>query len=335
MNNRRTLSSSGFPDVRLRRLRTTAAMRELIQETRLSPSEFIAPIFVEEGIKSPAQVGSMPGISRLPISALGREVEDLLSEGIKAVILFGIPSRKDAHASSAFEEGGIVQKSIAAIRKNFGQKVVIITDVCLCQYTTHGHCGLLAGNRIDNDSSIETLGKVAASHALAGADIVAPSAMMDGQVRAIRSALDMAACKDVAIMGYSAKQASPLYAPFRDAAHSAPEFGDRKTYQMAYSNSREALREIEQDISESADFIMIKPAIPYLDIIYNARQRFDLPICAYSVSGEYALIKAAAQQGWLDEKSVTLEFMTCIKRAGADMIITYQAKKVASYLGSM
>jgi porphobilinogen synthase len=240
--------------------------------------------------------------------------------------------QKDANAKSAFDGDGIVQKSIELLRKQFGSKVAIITDVCLCQYTSHGHCGLVVNKKIDNDNTLDALAKVAVSHAKAGADIVAPSAMMDGQVQALRTGLDNAGFADVAIMGYSAKQASPLYAPFRDAAYSAPEFGDRRTYQMPFSNAREAMREIQTDIAEGVDIIMIKPAIPYLDLVYTARQTTYLPICAYSVSGEYALIKAAAIKGWIDENSVMTEFITSIKRAGANMIITYHAKKMAELL---
>ena len=227
---------------------------------------------------------------------------------------------------------GIVQRSIELLRKQFGEKIAIITDVCLCQYTSDGHCGLVLNKKIDNDKSLDALAKVAVSHAMAGVDIVAPSAMMDGEVQALRKGLDDAEFTDVAIMGYSAKQASPLYAPFRDAAASAPEFGDRRTYQMPFSNAREAMREIETDVAEGVDIIMIKPAIPYLDLIYNARQVTNLPICAYSVSGEYALIKAAAINGWVNENAVMTEFLTSIKRAGANMIITYQAKKMAEIL---
>jgi porphobilinogen synthase len=325
-------SSNAFPNVRLRRLRTTPAVRDLLQETRLSAKDLIAPVFVQEGLKKPEEIGSMPDIQRLPLSRLAGEVGRILDLGINAVILFGLPSRKDAGATPAFDDRGIVQRSIGLVRKQFGNKVAIITDVCLCQYTTHGHCGLVVDKKIDNDRSIDVLAKVAVSHARAGADIVAPSAMMDGQVQAIRKALDAAGFTDVAIMGYSAKQASPLYAPFRDAAHSAPEFGDRRTYQMPFSNAKEAMREIETDIAEGVDIVMIKPAIPYLDLIYKARQATNLPICAYSVSGEYALIKAAAMNGWVDEDAVMTEFLTSIKRAGADMIITYQAKKMAELL---
>jgi porphobilinogen synthase len=325
-------SSNAFPNVRLRRLRTTPAVRNLLQETRLSVNDLIAPVFVQEGLKKPEEIGSMPDIQRLPLSRLAGEVDRILDLGINAVILFGLPSHKDAGATSAFDNNGIVQKSIGLLRKQFGDKVAIITDVCLCQYTTHGHCGLVANKKIDNDRSIDALAKVAVSHARAGADIVAPSAMMDGQVQAIRKGLDAAGFTDVAIMGYSAKQASPLYAPFRDAAHSAPEFGDRRTYQMPFSNPKEAMREIETDIAEGVDIVMIKPAIPYLDLIYKTRQATNLPICAYSVSGEYALVMAAAMNGWIDGDAVMTEFLTSIKRAGADMIITYQAKKMAGLL---
>ncbi len=325
-------NSNVFPNVRLRRLRTTPAVRDLLQETRLSAKDLIAPVFVQEGLKKPEEIGSMPDIQRLPLSRLASEVNRIMNLGITAIILFGLPSRKDAEATPAFDDRGIVQKSVELVRKQFGSKVAIVTDVCLCQYTTHGHCGLVVDKKIDNDRSIGILAKVAVSHARAGADIVAPSAMMDGQVQAIRKGLDAAGFSDVAIMGYSAKQASPLYAPFRDAAHSVPEFGDRRTYQMPFSNSKEAMREIETDVAEGVDIVMIKPAIPYLDLIYKARQATNLPICAFSVSGEYALIKAAAMNGWVDENAVMTEFLTSIKRAGANMIITYQAKKMAELL---
>ena len=325
---------NSFPNVRLRRLRTTSAVRDLLQETRLSSKDLIAPIFVQEGLKKTQEVPSMPDISRMPLSKLVVEVDRILELGISAIILFGLPLQKDANAKSAFNSDGIVQKSVEVLRKHFGNKVAIITDVCLCQYTSHGHCGLVVNKKIDNDKTIEALAKVAVSHARAGADIVAPSAMMDGQVQALRTALDNTGFADVAIMGYSAKQASPLYAPFRDAAYSTPEFGDRLTYQMPFSNAKEAMREIQTDIAEGVDIVMIKPAIPYLDLVYTARQSTYLPICAYSVSGEYALIKAAAMKGWIDENSVMTEFITSIKRAGANMIITYYAKKMAELLNS-
>ncbi len=325
-------SSNAFPNVRLRRLRTTPAVRDLLQETHLSAKNLIAPVFVQEGLKKPEEISSMPDIQRLPLGKLPGEVERISDLGIRAVILFGLPARKDEKAATAFDDKGIVQQSIELMRKQFGSKMAVVTDVCLCQYTTHGHCGLVMNKKIDNDSSIDTLAKVAVSHARAGADIVAPSAMMDGQVQAMRCGLDDAGFTDIAIMGYSAKHASPLYAPFRDVARSAPEFGDRQTYQMPFSNAREAMREVETDIAEGVDIVMIKPAIPYLDLIYRTRQKTSLPICAYSVSGEYALIKAAALNGWIDENAVMTEFLTSIKRAGADMMITYQAKKMAELL---
>lgn len=324
--------SDGFPDVRLRRLRKTQAIRDLFQETRLSAKDLIAPVFVQEGLKKAQAIASMPDIRRLPLAGLAKEVGELSDLGVRSVILFGIPKEKDGRGSSAFDDKGIVQKSVEEVRKHFGDKVVIITDVCLCQYTSHGHCGIVSGKTIDNDKSINTLAKVAVSQACAGSDIVAPSAMMDGQVQAIREGLDAAGFSETAIMSYSSKQASPLFAPFRDAAHSTPEFGDRRSYQMPFANAREAMREIEQDIAEGADAVIIKPAIPNLDLLYQAKKTTNVPVCAYSVSGEYALIKAAAMEGWVDENAVMTEFLTAIKRAGADMIITYQAKKMAELL---
>jgi porphobilinogen synthase len=324
----------GFPIVRLRRLRRTAAIRTLFQETHLSVTDLICPIFVEEGISKPKPIESMPEIQRMPLSSLVSTAEEIRRTGIKAVILFGVPSSKERNAQSAYDERGVVQQSVELLRKHFSETLVIITDVCLCQYTTDGHCGILLNKKIDNDKSARILAKVALSHARAGADIVAPSAMMDGQVAAIRTSLDRNGFGDVAIMGYSAKQASQMYAPFRDASHSKPKFGDRKTYQMPYTNSREALREIQEDISEGVDIVMIKPALPNLDLIYQARKHTNLPVCAYSVSGEYALVKAASQEGWLDEKSIITELLTSIKRAGADMMITYHAMKMAQILNT-
>lgn len=327
-----TYPSPAFPVTRLRRLRKTPAIRDLLQETHLSATDLICPIFVQEGITSPQSVISMPDIQRIPLSSLVNVVEKILKSGIKALILFGIPHLKDRKAQAAYNDDGIVQQSIETIRRHFSDRIVIITDVCLCQYTTEGHCGIMLKKKIDNDESIKILAKVALSHAQAGADIVAPSAMMDGQVAAIRSSLDNTGFSDVAIMGYSAKHASPMYAPFRDAAHSSPLYGDRKAYQMPFTNPREALREIQADINEGVDMVMIKPALPYLDLIYQARKHTNLPICAYSVSGEYALVKAAAGEGWIDEGAVVTELLTSIKRAGADMIITYHAMKMADML---
>ena len=328
----RIYQSPAFPIVRLRRLRKSPAIRDLLQETHLSVTDLISPIFVQEGITTPQSIMSMPAIQRIPLASLVDIVDKIVKSGIKALILFGIPRLKDKNARSAYNDDGIVQQSVEIIRKHFSDKIVIITDVCLCQYTTEGHCGILLRKKIDNDESIKILSKVAVSHAHAGADIVAPSAMMDGQVAAIRTSLDETGFKDVAIMGYSAKHASPMYAPFRDAAHSSPLFGDRKAYQMPFTNPRKALREIQADINEGVDIVMIKPALPYLDLIYQARKYTNLPICAYSVSGEYALVKAASDEGWIDEAAVVTELLTSVKRAGADMIITYHALKMAEIL---
>lgn len=324
----------GFPIVRLRRLRKSAAVRTLFQETHLSVTDLICPIFVEEGISKPRPIESMPEIQRMPLSSLVSTMEEIRKTGIKAVILFGIPSSKERNARSAYDERGIVQQSVELLRKHFSDTIVIITDVCLCQYTTDGHCGIMLNKKIDNDKSIRILAKVALSHARSGADIVAPSAMMDGQVAAIRASLDRNGFGDIAIMGYSAKHASQMYAPFRDASHSRPKFGDRKTYQMPYTNSREALREIQEDISEGVDIVMIKPALTNLDLIYQARKHTNLPVCAFSVSGEYALVKAASQEGWVDEESIITELLTSIKRAGADMMISYHALKMAQILNT-
>jgi porphobilinogen synthase len=274
----------------------------------------------------------MPGIERIPPSEIIDEVQAVLDLGVRAIMLFGIPFYKNKRAGSAFLGHGVVQDSVRVVRKHFGNRVAIITDVCLCQYTTHGHCGIVVKGKVDNDKSVRTLAKVATSHAEAGTDMVAPSAMMDGQVKAIREGLDENGFEDVAIISYSAKHASPLYGPFRDIACSRPQFGDRRTYQMSFTNPREAMHEIEEDMREGADIIMIKPAIPYLDLIYQAKKNTNLPICAYSVSGEYALIKAAADKGLIDEDSAMTESLTSIKRAGADLIITYYAKKMAGLL---
>jgi porphobilinogen synthase len=325
-------SNTAFPTVRLRRLRRSAAIRDLVQEIRISVKDLICPLFVQEGTRKPEVIGSMPEVQRIPLSKTIEEVQAISDLGIRAIILFGIPVHKDDKGSSAFNDNGIIQQSVELIRKHFGNKIAIITDVCLCQYTSNGHCGIILNKKVDNDGSIAILSKIAISHANAGVDIVAPSAMMDGQVKAIREGLDEAGFTDIAIMGYSAKHASTLYAPFRDAADCTPEFGDRRTYQMPFTTIREAMREIEMDVNEGADIIMIKPAIPYLDIIHQAKSSNNIPVAAYSVSGEYALIKAAALQGWVDENAVMKEFLTSIKRAGADMIITYHAKKMASLL---
>jgi len=321
-----------FPNLRLRRLRKTGKIRELLEEVRLSPKDLICPIFVQEDLKSRIQGSSMPGMERLPLADVTTEINTIAELKIPAVMVFGIPSHKDEHGTSAFSQNGIVQKTISEIRKNIGNDIAIMADVCLCQYTSSGHCGLVKGDKIDNDSSLETLAKVAVSQAQAGVDVVSPSAMMDGQVKAIRQGLDDAGFHDVAIMSHSAKHRSSLYSPFKDMAHSAPQFGDRKTYQLPYTNPKEAMREVETDIQEGVDIVMIKPALAYLDLISMTREKFNVPIAAYSVSGEYALVKAAAMAGYIDEKEVTLEILTAIKRAGADMIVTYFSKAAAKTL---
>ncbi len=321
-----------FPKMRLRRLRKTAAIRELFQEIRLSPKDFVMPIFVQEGINKNLEIESMPGIFRYSPDKILEEIDHISTLGIKGIILFGIPLKKDLNGKNSFNDKGIVQETIKSIKKNFGEKLAIITDVCLCQYTSHGHCGIFHGKEINNDKSLDILSKTALSHAVAGADIVAPSAMMDGQVKSIRDILDDNEFKDTLIMGYSAKQASSFFSPFRDAAHSKPEFGNRRSYQMSYHNSREASREIKSDIEEGADVLMIKPAIPNLDLIYAAKQNTLHPIAAYSVSGEYSMIKAAASNNWMDENLAVTESLTAIKRAGANIIISYYAKKMAEIL---
>jgi porphobilinogen synthase len=316
----------------MRRLRKSPALREMLTSVRLNPSDLIYPIFVDENASKPVPVASMPGILRFPVAKIVDEAKQAMDQKIKAVILFGLPSKKEATGSEAYNSCGVIQKATYDLKKQFGDDLVVIGDVCMCEYTDHGHCGLLKGDGVDNDSTLELLGKIAVTQAQAGVDIVAPSAMMDGQVLAIREALDDEGFEDVSIMGYSAKYCSGFYGPFRDAADSAPKFGNRKCYQMNYFSSKEAMREIELDVNEGADFIMVKPALAYLDIISLAKSRFDLPIVAYNVSGEYSMIKAAAQNGWIDEKSVVIEMLTSIKRAGADLLITYFAKEINQWL---
>jgi len=317
---------------RPRRLRGSPAIRRMVRETVLNVDDLIYPIFVRFGSHIREEIPSMPGIYRFTLDELEPEIREVQELGIPAIILFGIPEYKDEKATSAFEENGIVQEAVRLVKK-LASDLFVITDVCMCQYTTFGHCGIVKDGKVLNDESLEILAKIAVSHVKAGADMVAPSAMMDGQVKAIREALDAEGFTDIPIMGYSAKYASAFYGPFRDAAESAPKFGDRSTYQMDPPNWREAMREIELDIEEGADIVMVKPALPYLDIIARARERFDYPIAAYNVSGEYSLVKAAAMQGWIDEKRVTLELLTSIKRAGADLILTYFAKDVARWIG--
>ena len=323
---------SSFPNRRLRRLRNNEKIRELVQETRLSVKDFICPVFVQEDLKNPASIDSMPDLERFPLDKVNDEVGRIVDLGIPAVMLFGLPASKDDLGSSAFDENGIVQKTINEIRKNFGEKIAIMADVCLCQYTKSGHCGIIKDKKIDNDSSIDILSKIAVSQAKAGVDVVSPSAMMDGQVIAIRKGLDDAGFNEVGIMSHSAKHRSSFYTPFRDAAECAPQFGDRKTYQVPYTNAREALREVEMDINEGVDIVMIKPALAYLDLISETKRRFNVPVSAYSVSGEYALVKGASKQGWIQENDIVTEILYSIKRAGADMIVTYFAKAGAKIL---
>ena len=324
-----------FPELRMRRLRRTPAMRNILQKVKLHPSNLVYPIFVDENAQAPIPIKAMPGYYRLPVQNVVDEVKQTVEQGIKAVILFGIPSKKDETGSSAFAEDGGVQEAIRKLKKEFGGELVVMADVCLCEYTTHGHCGIMKDGEVVNDLTLEILQKVAVSQAQAGADVVAPSAMMDGQVQFIREALDDAGFNQVAIMAYSAKYASSFYGPFREATECTPKFGSRKSYQMSYGDPNEALREIELDVNEGADIIMVKPALAYLDIINLAKSTFGVPVAAYNVSGEYVMVKAAAQNGWLDEKTAVLELLTGIKRAGADLIITYFAKDVKKWLNQV
>ena len=313
----------------MRRLRKEN-LRFLVRETKLSVDDFIVPIFVDENIKKPLEISSMPNYFRIPLDSVVKEIEACLDKNLKTFILFGIPSYKDEVGTSAYDKNGVIQRALKSIKSEFDD-VVLITDVCLCEYTSHGHCGIVKGTQILNDETLPLLAKIAISHAEAGADIVAPSAMMDGMVKAIREGLDDEGYKDTAIMSYAAKYASNFYSPFREAAESGFKFGDRKSYQMDFHNSNEALREVELDIKEGADIIMVKPALAYLDIIYKVKQKFKFPTAAYNVSGEYSMIKAAIKLGWLNE-DVIYEILTAIKRAGADLIITYHAKEIADFL---
>src|SRR3989441_7001185 len=322
---------SNFPTVRLRRTRQNEKLRSLVRETHLAIDQLIYPLFIAEDIDEPREISSMPGIMQWPLEYLGREAERIAHLGIPAVLLFGIPTDKDEVGSQAYHSEGIIQKAIRSIKAETPD-LVVMTDVCLCEYTSHGHCGMVHDGEVQNDESLELLAQMALTHVEAGADLVAPSDMMDGRVGAIRRALDEHGFGSTPIMAYSAKYASGFYGPFREAAGSAPQFGDRRSYQMDPANVREALREVDLDIAEGADIVMVKPALAYLDVIQQVRNRCDLPIAAYNVSGEYAMIKAAAQQGWLDERRVTMEVLTGIRRAGADMIITYFAPEVAKWL---
>jgi len=320
-----------FPVHRPRRLRRSEALRGFVRETRLTTGGLVYAMFACPGTKIRTEVSSMPGIYQQSADQIVEECREVVNLGIPAVILFGLPEHKDELASEAYDANGAVQRSIEAIRKA-KLDLLIITDVCLCEYTSHGHCGVIKGQEVLNDPSVAILADAALSHARAGADIVAPSDMMDGRVGAIREKLDENGFENIAILSYAAKYCSAFYGPFREAAQSAPQFGDRRSYQMDPANAREALREVALDLEEGADMIMVKPAMPYLDVIHRVREKFDVPVAAYNVSGEYAMVKAAVQRGWLDEKRVVLEILTGIQRAGADMILTYHAKDVARWL---
>ena len=319
---------SSFPVTRLRRLRRTGSLRDLVRETRIDLSDFVYPLFVAP---EPLANEALPPMSRLTVEGAVREAQELSALGVRAVLLFGIPEQKDEDASGAYDEDGIVQQALRALRAS-SPDLVLLTDVCLCEYTSHGHCGIVVDGEVENDTTLDLLARTAVSHAEAGAGAVGPSDMMDGRVGAIRSALDDAGFESTPIVAYSAKYASAFYGPFREAAGSAPGFGDRRGYQMDPANVREALRECELDVQEGADVIMVKPALVNLDVIRAVREEFDVPVAAYNVSGEYAMVRAAAAQGWLDERQAVLESLTAIKRAGADLIISYWTKELARWL---
>ena len=325
------MSTAGFPATRLRRFRRTSRLRSLVRETRLDLSDFVMPLFVcpGEGVVSP--IDGLPGIAQRSVDETVDEARALVALGVSSVLLFGIPEEKDEEASGAYGDDGIVQRALRELRAAC-QELVLATDVCLCEYTSHGHCGVLRGDEIDNDASLDLLARTAVSHAEAGADTVCPSDMMDGRVGAIRAALDDAELEQIPIVSYAAKYASAFYGPFREAAESTPAFGDRRGYQLDPANVREALRECELDVREGADALIVKPAMPYLDVLRAVRERFDLPVGAYNVSGEYAMLKAAAQSGWLEERQAALEALTAIKRAGADFIVSYWTKELAEWL---
>ena len=320
-----------FPTTRMRRLRRTEHLRALVRETKLDARDFVYPLFIVHGANVREEIASMPGVYHMSPDVLAREIEEISELEIPGVLLFGLPARKDELGSEDYDEHGIVQQAIRMC-KRVNPEIIVMTDVCICQYTSHGHCGIVRDGQIDNDATLKYLGMTAVSHAAAGADIVAPSAMIDGQVAAIRATLDAQGFIDTAILAYAAKFASSFYGPFREAADSPPQFGDRRQYQMDPANAREALREVALDVEEGADMVMVKPALAYLDIIRRVRDAFDLPLAAYNISGEYSMLKAAARNGWLEEKKVALEVLTAIKRAGADMILTYFAKDAARWI---
>jgi porphobilinogen synthase len=323
---------SPYPTHRLRRLRASPALRDAFAESSLAPSDLVAPLFVKESLTEPVPIASMPGQLQHTLESAVKEARELAAREVAGIMLFGVPARKDATGSEAWNGEGIVQRGLRALKDELADDVVVIADLCLCEYTEHGHCGILRGEEVDNDTTIEAYGRIAASQAAAGADVVAPSGMMDGQVGAIRGALDEAGHADTPILSYAVKYASSFYGPFREAAEGAPRFGDRRTHQQDARNLAEALREAELDIVEGADALLVKPALGYLDVLHAVKDRFAYPMAAYSVSGEYSMIVAAARNGWIDERAAALETLTAIRRAGADLVITYHAKKAAEWL---
>jgi porphobilinogen synthase len=323
---------TAFPTYRPRRLRRTAGLRRAFSETSLDASDLIAPLFLKEAIPEPEPIPSMPGHNKHTLESLIKEGRELAERGVAGVLLFGVPASKNGRGSESHNPDGIAQQGLRALKDELGEDFVVVADLCLCEYTDHGHCGLLKGERVDNDSTLDVYGRIAVSQATAGADLVAPSGMMDGQVAAIRAALDGAGHDEVPILAYSAKYASSFYGPFREAAEGAPKFGDRRGYQQDPANVDEALREVELDIAEGADAVMVKPALGYLDVLRAVKERFGYPTAAYNVSGEYSMLMAAAERGWLDERGATLEALTSIRRAGADLVITYHAKQAAEWL---
>lgn len=321
----------GYPTYRPRRLRKNEKLRAMIRETDLSADHLVYPVFVKEMSEKKVPIASMPGISQFSVDGILKEVDETIKAGVPAILIFGIPEKKDEAGSGAYDKSGIVQRAVRAIKKRFKDDILIITDICMCEYTSHGHCGVIKDGYVDNDETLKLLSKSALTHVMAGADMVAPSDMMDGRVRAIREMLDLHGDYSVPIMSYAAKYASCLYGPFRDAAESAPQFGDRKSYQMDPPNEREAMREIALDIDEGADIIMVKPALFYLDVLARAKEQFNIPLAAYSVSGEYSMIMSASSKGWLDLKRTVIESTTSIRRAGADIVITYFAKEIGKW----
>ncbi|HET7482625.1 MAG TPA: porphobilinogen synthase [Actinomycetota bacterium] len=323
---------AGYPELRPRRLRATPGLRRAFAETSLQPSDLIAPLFVKEGLSEPVPISSMPGHHQHTLESVVKEARELAARDIAGVILFGVPAVKDPEGSQAWKPDGYLQQAIGAVKDELDDNGIVVADLCLCEYTDHGHCGILAGEDVDNDRTLDAYAKIAVSQARAGADLIAPSGMMDGQVRAVRAALDGDGFAMTPILAYSAKFASGFYGPFREAAEGAPRFGDRRSYQQDPPNLEEALREVALDIEEGADAVMVKPALPYLDVLRRTKDEFGYPTAAYNVSGEYAMVMAAAERGWLDERQATLEVLTSIRRAGADLVITYHAKKAAEWL---